>query len=108
MHANSNVAARSVTTLKRPPRAPYIQPADPETPYPQLTGQEPCRTGEISAEAWFEEGPGAGYLCRGCPVLSQCAEWALANPQLSAYGVWGGMTARQRASVRRRRTRLAA
>ncbi|MEU3189498.1 WhiB family transcriptional regulator [Streptomyces sp. NPDC006992] len=81
-----------------------VIPADPAVPYPQLTDREPCRTSD-EPDQWFHEDEDAGLLCQGCPVLAQCALWALANPQLSAYGVWGGMTSRQRASIYRRRAR---
>lgn len=81
----------------------YFIPADPGVSYPELTDREPCRTED--PEQWFEEDPGAGALCQGCPVLQQCADWALANRQLAAYGVWGGMTSRQRTNVHRRRLR---
>ena len=44
----------------------------------------------------------ATKICRGCPVLAECREQALANSEL--YGVWGGMTEadRHRAAGRSR------
>lgn len=40
----------------------------------------------------------AKVLCQQCPVISQCRQFALATNE--PFGVWGGMTARER-SLRR-------
>lgn len=48
----------------------------------------------------------ARSICRTCPVQRDCLEYALARPE--RYGVWGGMTYRERANVARRRQRYAA
>ena len=36
-------------------------------------------------------------ICRSCPVLDQCAAFARGNGE--PFGVWGGLTERQRASA---------
>ena len=41
----------------------------------------------------------ARALCLGCPVRSQCLDYALADYELS--GVWGGTTERERERIRR-------
>lgn len=41
----------------------------------------------------------AKAICVRCPVISECLEWAIETRQ--HYGVWGGMTQRERESVRR-------
>ncbi len=33
-------------------------------------------------------------ICRGCPVLAECRDWALGTKV--RYGVWGAMTERER------------
>src|SRR5512144_1108655 len=43
----------------------------------------------------------AKRICGGCPVRRQCAEYALAVDE--RYGVWGGLTAEERARQLRRR-----
>lgn len=56
-------------------------------------------------EAFF---PGAGQrpkeallLCQGCVVRRECAEYALSHHQ--HWGVWGGLTERERFAVKRAR-----
>nr|WP_286175259.1 WhiB family transcriptional regulator [Mycobacterium sp. DL99] len=39
----------------------------------------------------------AKAICRDCPVLARCRDHALAAPE--PYGIWGAMTARERAIV---------
>ena len=46
----------------------------------------------------------AKAVCRRCPVVMTCLEWALETRQ--PYGVWGGLDERQRFNVLRRRTAL--
>ncbi|AXK33973.1 WhiB family transcriptional regulator [Streptomyces armeniacus] len=48
----------------------------------------------------------AKRVCAGCPVLGECREHALVQPE--PYGVWGGLTAAERRVVLARRRRAAA
>ncbi|GAA2877665.1 hypothetical protein GCM10010517_39310 [Streptosporangium fragile] len=57
------------------------------------------------------EGPGreqyerAKAVCRRCPVLGRCLEYALSTQQM--YGVWGGTTPdERRAAIARQRRRV--
>lgn len=43
----------------------------------------------------------AKQLCAGCPVRTDCLEYALSVPWLVGY--WGGTTAGRRAKIRRQR-----
>ena len=43
----------------------------------------------------------AKRICASCPVQRQCADYALAADE--RYGVWGGLTAEERARQVRRR-----
>lgn len=43
----------------------------------------------------------AKAVCRGCPVMQTCGQWALENK--IAFGIFGGLDERQRASYWRRR-----
>lgn len=42
----------------------------------------------------------AKKVCRNCTVRAECLEYALANDE--RFGVWGGMTERERAALRKR------
>lgn len=44
-------------------------------------------------------------FCMKCPVLDDCAEYALDNR--IEFGVWGGLTEEDRRKIRRRRRRSA-
>lgn len=53
-------------------------------------------------EWMFADGAEARYakkVCRGCPVVNDCLAYAL--DQRIDFGVWGGMTARERRAMRR-------
>lgn len=42
----------------------------------------------------------AKAICAGCPVADECLSWALETNQTD--GIWGGHTAKERRSIRRR------
>lgn len=60
---------------------------------------------QTDPEAFFPKKGGsvaaAKATCATCPVIAQCAEHALTNE--ADYGVWGGLSPRERARIRRRR-----
>ena len=39
----------------------------------------------------------AKRICQRCPVISQCASWALRTRE--PYGVWGGLSETERANI---------
>jgi WhiB family redox-sensing transcriptional regulator len=43
----------------------------------------------------------AKEVCAWCPVRRECLIFALATPE--RYGIWGGLTARERTTLKRRR-----
>ena len=43
----------------------------------------------------------AKEVCRGCVVRLECLEYALQNGE--KFGIWGGMSERERRRIRRRR-----
>lgn len=71
-----------------------------------LTGAEPCT--QTDPEMFYEEsGPQAllnipilRKICADCPIINECAEHAIAHEE---YGFWGGLTARERKLLRRKR-----
>lgn len=75
---------------------------------PDLTGErEPWMDSALCAEtnpdAFFPEKGGstkdAKRICGGCDVREACLEYALRTEQ--AHGVWGGVSARDRARMRK-------
>ena len=42
----------------------------------------------------------ARAVCRRCPVMDRCLEWALSTGQ--SAGIWGGLTTEERRALRRR------
>ena len=58
-----------------------------------------------TTEAERQDVDRARELCAGCPILTECLEYALANRDLS--GFWGGTTETERAEMRARQGRKA-
>lgn len=58
----------------------------------------------VAAVAQIEK---AKAVCARCPVLVECRTWALQNPRLAEFGVFGGMSEDERRTtqVRRRQRR---
>ena len=77
------------------------------TPDPQDASWESdaiCR--QVDPELWF---PGEGdnprdakRICARCPVRDACLEYALAHDE--RFGVWGGLSGRERRALSRGRT----
>jgi WhiB family redox-sensing transcriptional regulator len=44
----------------------------------------------------------AKEVCRGCVVRDDCLEYALTNSE--KFGIWGGMSERERRRIRRQRS----
>jgi len=59
---------------------------------------------QADPEAWFPEKgvspASAKRVCRHCPIRRECLDWALATDQ--RFGVWGGLSERDRRLVKRR------
>ncbi|MEE2044850.1 WhiB family transcriptional regulator [Nocardiopsis tropica] len=67
-----------------------------------MAARAKCR--EIDPDALFVQGAAqnrAKLICRGCPVRTQCLAEALDSR--IEFGVWGGMTERERRALLRRR-----
>ena len=65
-------------------------------------GQGLCATAD--PDALFVQGKAqraAKVMCKGCPVTAECLADALDNR--TEFGVWGGMTERERRALLRRR-----
>ena len=58
---------------------------------------------QTDPEAFFPEKGGstreAKKICQGCPVKDECLEYALAHDE--RFGIWGGMSERERRRLKR-------
>jgi WhiB family redox-sensing transcriptional regulator len=81
----------------------------------QLDWQEDASCRELSNILFFGEDVGESELerqareahakavCQRCPVIEPCLEFSMETNQ--KYGIWGGLTDKERASLKRRRAR---
>ena len=69
-----------------------------------LAWQEDALCSQTDPEAFFPEKGGstrdAKRICAQCTVKSECLEYALKNDE--RFGIWGGLSERERRRLRRR------
>ncbi len=69
----------------------------------ELSWQEQALCAQTDPEAFFPEKGGstreAKRICVGCEVRAQCLEYALLHDE--RFGIWGGLSERERRRVRR-------
>ena len=102
-HAPAQVAAW-------PPDAPAPALAG-SRPWARVTRQGLCTKSSLDADEWFPVSSGAQEarreaaaaiaICQACPVRGQCLALSLRHWDVGQHGVWGGMVAAERASLRR-------
>ncbi|MDO5700740.1 MAG: WhiB family transcriptional regulator [Bowdeniella nasicola] len=85
------------------PSTPAFDPyADVE--YGSPAWYEAALCAQTDPEAFFPEKGGstrdAKRVCSTCPVRGKCLEYALANDE--RFGIWGGLSERERRSLKRR------
>jgi WhiB family redox-sensing transcriptional regulator len=70
----------------------------------QLAWQVDSLCAQTDPEAFFPEKGGstrdAKKICASCDVRAQCLEYALQNDE--RFGIWGGLSERERRKLRRR------
>lgn len=75
--------------------------AFPDTP----TWQRQANCMGVDPDLFFPERGSSTYeakeVCRGCVVREDCLEYAIVNSE--KFGIWGGLSERERRRVRRRR-----
>lgn len=71
-----------------------------------LAWQADALCAQTDPEAFFPEKGGstrdAKRICTTCEVKAQCLDYALANDE--RFGIWGGLSERERRRLRRTRT----
>lgn len=69
-----------------------------------LGWQDRALCAQTDPEAFFPEKGGstreAKKVCTGCEVRAECLEYALANDE--RFGIWGGLSERERRKLKRR------
>ncbi|MFD3503936.1 WhiB family transcriptional regulator [Streptomyces sp. NPDC058642] len=97
------------------PNAPAIIAADDRIPFPHTEQTLRCRTNPALFEiedihtgddrnAREKALVKAKHACSGCPIVTGCLKWSLANPSLTKTGVWAATTARDRKQLRKQLT----
>lgn len=66
----------------------------------ECDGPEGCMAGK-SETGRFARISAAKSMCSVCPVQAACADWAIETGQ--EFGIWGGMTERERMKARKDR-----
>lgn len=68
-----------------------------------MTWQDNAECSTVDPELWFPEKGGspsvAKFICADCPVRTQCLEYAVENS--INYGIWGGLSVKERRPLRR-------
>jgi WhiB family redox-sensing transcriptional regulator len=76
----------------------------------ELKWQDDAACGEVGGDGWFpvfgESQRYAKRICRGCPVTAECLEYALTNA--IEWGIWGGLSTKERQEIQRHREEAAA
>jgi WhiB family transcriptional regulator, redox-sensing transcriptional regulator len=71
-----------------------------------LSWQDKARCAEVDPERWFPEKGGsvreAKRVCRSCEVRPECLDYALEHGE--RFGIWGGMSERERRRLTSERT----
>ena len=101
-------STRPTLTLLTESSAFYEEPAPAASWDVEPMGDDGWRLNALCAEtdpeAFFPEKGGstreAKKICTGCEVKAQCLEYALANDE--RFGIWGGLSERERRRLRRR------
>jgi WhiB family redox-sensing transcriptional regulator len=85
---------------------PSIRPNVVEDDDNPLAWQTDALCAQTDPEAFFPEKGGstrdAKKICTTCEVKGQCLDYALANDE--RFGIWGGLSERERRRLRRART----
>jgi WhiB family redox-sensing transcriptional regulator len=83
---------------------PGVRTAIVEDDESQLSWQADALCAQTDPESFFPEKGGstreAKKICTSCEVRSECLEYALSNDE--RFGIWGGLSERERRKLRRR------
>ena len=85
---------------------PGLRPIAADDDENALSWQSDALCAQTDPEAFFPEKGGstrdAKKICTTCEVKAECLEYALANDE--GFGIWGGLSERERRRLRRSRS----
>jgi WhiB family redox-sensing transcriptional regulator len=91
----------ALTPVKVAPVLPLFGTMDDDV---ELGWQERALCAQTDPEAFFPEKGGstreAKKVCTGCEVRGECLDYALAHDE--RFGIWGGLSERERRKLKRR------
>lgn len=62
---------------------------------------------QADPDLWFPErgasNATAMRICQACPVRAECLDYALEHEDISGWGIWGGVSERERRKLKRDR-----
>jgi WhiB family transcriptional regulator, redox-sensing transcriptional regulator len=75
-----------------------------------ILNEAACYNNGVDPDAFFpyphrtnSENKMAKKICKDCPVINECLEYALENNEV--HGIWGGMSPKERQLLKRKRAR---
>jgi len=103
-HANIGPAAGGTSDFGARPHLSLVPDGfDPADDTAENEWQERALCAQTDPEAFFPEKGGstreAKRICLGCEVKDACLEYALANDE--RFGIWGGLSERERRRLKR-------
>ncbi|WP_329021702.1 MULTISPECIES: WhiB family transcriptional regulator [unclassified Streptomyces] len=84
---------------RRPDPSPHLR-STPELPHRSHALRHRGRRHRRGPRAREKTLALARRACSGCPIVTDCLKWALANPGLPPTGVWAATTKRERTRLR--------
>ena len=88
--------------------SPYLRALPPDPVREDLAWMDRALCPEVDPELFFIEKGGstapAKRVCQSCEVRAECLEFALDHEYVAVYGVWGGMSERERRRLKHERS----
>ena len=85
--------------------SPHLRVPPPEPAREDLAWMDLALCAEVDWAIFFpEKGEStrpAKAVCGNCEVRAECLEWALQHEDISAHGIWGGVSERDRRHLKR-------
>ena len=74
-------------------------------PGPGRRWQDAALCAQVDPDLFFPEKGGstleAKRICRACDVRAECLDYAVEHEDITAHGIWGGLSERERRVIKR-------